>query len=219
MKTEKLFITNLQKFAYNTKKDTICALFYFLFFCFGNTSDEVTMKKYLFLLLFGIVALSLGIVFAVRENKTSTTNADFLRVHIRANSNSEEDQAVKYKVKEKVVEFLSPRLADCKNKEESIEVTSNNLNQIIDIANAVLKDNGFDYSCDALICIEKFPTRSYGDLVLDEGYYDALILKLGTGSGNNWWCVMFPPLCFVGAEGNEKIVYESKIWNIIKKYS
>ena len=177
------------------------------------------MKKYLFLLLFGIVALSLGIVFAVRENKTSTTNADFLRVHIRANSNSEEDQAVKYKVKEKVVEFLSPRLADCKNKEESIEVTSNNLNQIIDIANAVLKDNGFDYSCDALICIEKFPTRSYGDLVLDEGYYDALILKLGTGSGNNWWCVMFPPLCFVGAEGNEKIVYESKIWNIIKKYS
>ena len=177
------------------------------------------MKKYILLFLIGIVAIVAGIVFVTKSNKqANAANADFLRVHIRANSNIEEDQAVKYKVKEKVVEFMSPLLANCKNKKESIEIVKNNLNQITAIANAVLNSNGFDYTCSAFINKEHFPTRSYGKLVLDEGYYDALILNLGTGSGNNWWCVMFPPLCFVGKEGTGDVVYESKIWSIIKKY-
>ena len=179
------------------------------------------MKKYFILTILGIVLIA-AFVVATKNNKIEETraNPDFLRIHIRANSNNEEDQNVKLKVKEKVVEFLSPKLASCTTQQESKAVAIKHLNEITEIANKTLKENGFNYSCNAQIRAEEFPTRSYGNITLENGVYDALILELGSGSGNNWWCVMFPPLCFIGEENeNSNIVYKSKIWDIIKKYS
>ena len=80
--------------------------------------------------------------------------------------------------------------------------------------------NGFNYGCKAYIDAENFPTRSYDDVVLEAGVYDALILNLGSGKGDNWWCVVYPPLCFIGGNdnGQNNIVYRSKLLEIIEDF-
>ena len=143
------------------------------------------------------------------------TQEEYFRIHIRANSNSEADQNVKYIVKDAVVDFLIPLLSDVETKDEAEDVMNANLDQIEEVADEVLLENGFTYKSSAYISFEEFPTREYDDLVLEEGYYDALILALGTGSGDNWWCVVYPPFCFLETKNSENYVYISKIWEII----
>lgn len=145
---------------------------------------------------------------------------EYLRIHIRANSNSEMDQAVKYKVKDAVVEALIPLLSEIETKTEAESVMRSNFTYIESIANAVLKQEGFNYTSHARIDNELFPARTYqGEsqlLTLKEGYYDALILDLGSGDGNNWWCVVYPAFCFTKTENFDNIVYISKILEIIQ---
>ena len=143
------------------------------------------------------------------------TQEEYFRIHIRANSNSEADQNVKYIVKDAVVDFLIPLLSDVETKDEAEDVMNANLDQIEEVADEILFENGFTYKSSAYISFEEFPTREYDDLVLEEGFYDALILALGTGSGDNWWCVVYPPFCFLETKNSENYVYISKIWEII----
>ena len=174
------------------------------------------MKKIIVLTLslVFVVALS-AICFYPRERGES-----YLRIHIRANSNQEVDQAVKYKVKAAVVDYLTPKIAEGSTFSEVYKILGENLENIESVADGVLKSEGFNYSSRAALNNEFFPTRSYGDYTLSEGYYDALILNLGSGEGNNWWCVVYPPLCFIGSEGNStgNIVYKSKLVEIIEKF-
>ena len=145
----------------------------------------------------------------------SAMNAsDYLRIHIRANSNTIEDQNIKYLVKDVMVEYMTPLLSDAKSKEEAVEIIEDNFNNLTQLVNEVLAQNGFNYTCSIVINNEFFPTRSYEDLTLDSGFYDAVIVNLGEATGNNWWCVVYPNMCF-----NElnNIVYKSKIWEIINK--
>ncbi len=143
------------------------------------------------------------------------TQTEYLRIHVRANSNLEQDQAVKYKVKDAVVTFLTPIVAECNTKAKAEETLKRYLPAISRVATDVLREEGFDYSATAKLNNELFPTRVYGDITLESGYYDALILELGKGVGDNWWCVVYPPLCFVGT-GSYR--YESKIVNIINNF-
>lgn len=167
-----------------------------------------------------LLILICGVVFALKRTANTENNQAYLRVHIRANSNAESDQAVKYKVKTAVVDFLTPKIAEGTTFEKAYEILKANLKQIENVADNVLKDNGFSYKSKASLKEEYFPTRSYGDCTLENGYYDALILELGTGTGNNWWCVIYPPLCFIGAEGENynNIRYKSKLVEIIKHF-
>lgn len=142
---------------------------------------------------------------------------EYLRIHIRANSNSIEDQNVKYKVKEGVVEALIPILAEIETFEEAKEVMKDNFTLIESVANEILAQEGFTYTAKAAIDNEYFPTRSYDELTLEEGYYDALILRLGSGQGDNWWCLVYPAFCFTSTSNEKNVVYVSKIWEIIKK--
>ena len=144
------------------------------------------------------------------------TNTEVLRIHIRANSNNQQDQQVKYKVKDAVVEFLTPNLVDCTTKTKAEEKIQSLLLQIEKISDRVLADNGYDYKSKAKINVEEFPTRVYGGLTLENGFYDALIIELGSGSGDNWWCVVYPPLCFSGEGTN--YVYKSKLKQIINDF-
>ena len=144
---------------------------------------------------------------------------EYLRIHIRANSNSQEDQRVKYKVKEAVVDALIPLLADIDEFEEAKVVMSENFDLIERVANETLKEEGFYYGCRASIDNEYFPTRIYDSLTLEEGYYDALILRLGSGEGDNWWCLVYPAFCFTNSQKSDNIVYISKIWEKLKVYS
>lgn len=143
--------------------------------------------------------------------QTSTT---YLRVHIRANSNLAIDQEVKYLVKNEVVEFLTPLLAEGQTFDQAKVIVRQNLTAIEQIATKVLAENGFSYTANAHLNEEYFPTRTYSSYTLESGFYDALILNLGTGEGDNWWCVVYPPLCFTAGNGTT-VEYRSKIWEII----
>jgi len=172
--------------------------------------------KYLPFILF--VLLCCG-VFVLNNNKPKN-EYDYLRVHIRANSNSEIDQNIKYIIKDEVVEFVTPYLIDCDTKQKSINTINNLLPEIECLCDRVLIQNGFTYTSKAKIDAEKFPTRSYDNVVLDAGVYDALIIELGTGKGDNWWCIVYPPLCFVNKSdlSEQNIQYQSFLVDIIKKY-
>ena len=165
------------------------------------------MKKYI------IIALVLFAIILIPGCYSEVDNTYF-RIHIRANSNSETDQNIKYLVKDVVVEYLTPKLKSCTSKNDAISAINTNLHSTKILVDNVLKDNGFNYECNVKINNEFFPTRTYDDLTLDAGYYDALIIELGSGEGNNWWCVMYPNLCF---NEIDNVVYKSKIMEIINK--
>ena len=163
-----------------------------------------------------IVAGILGIVFAFGKVSSHGVDAEaYLRVHIRADSNEAEAQAVKYKVRDEVVAYLTPIVASCETKAEAMEKIEKSLGGIERTATGVLRKNGFSYGARASVRREEFPTRVYDGVTLDAGVYDALILELGSGKGDNWWCVVYPPLCFTGAQN---VVYKSKIAEIIKNF-
>ncbi|NPV92644.1 MAG: stage II sporulation protein R [Firmicutes bacterium] len=121
-----------------------------------------------------------------------------IRLHVLANSDSPTDQAVKYKVRDRVVETMGPILAGSGSIEESRELTRENLGLITARAQETLKNEGFDYPVRAEMGHYDFPTRFYGDLCVPAGNYEAVRVVIGSGEGANWWCVLFPPLCFVG---------------------
>lgn len=147
---------------------------------------------------------------------SSDVEVEYLRIHIRANSNLECDQNVKYKVKDAIVEALIPVLSEIETFEEAKEKVSQNFGLIENTANSVLAQNGFTYKSNAKLDNEYFPTRMYENIMLEEGYYDALILELGSGTGDNWWCIVFPAFCFTKPKKSDNVVYISRIWEIIK---
>ena len=146
----------------------------------------------------------------------TTVYAEYLRIHIRANSNSERDQTVKLYVRDKVVDYLTPVLSGCDTKEQALKTLNDELKNVEKVCNAALKEKGFNYTSSARVKNEKFPTRIYDGLTLEGGLYDALIIELGSGEGDNWWCVAYPPLCFTKA--NVPYIYKSKIYEIIKRF-
>lgn len=166
------------------------------------------------------IIIALAILLSLPQEQTSAKNNDFLRIHIRADSNSSADQSVKYKVKTAVVEYLVPFVATSKTKQEALATIGSRLREIEEVANTVLTGENFTYKCSAKLNEENFPTRTYDGLTLTSGMYDALILQLGSGKGDNWWCVVYPPLCFVGGEANgtNTITYKSKIKEIIENW-
>ncbi len=133
-----------------------------------------------------------------------------VRIHIRANSSSAEDQAVKLKVRDDITAYLQTRLENCKTKNDALNVLENEQQNLVYIANNTLYRNNFDYKASIALKREYFPDRQYEEYTFPEGYYDALIIYLGEGDGENWWCVAFPPLCFVpNSQNGEKVVYKS----------
>ena len=170
------------------------------------------MKR--FIAIFFLCA-TVVVMFIVGLTSTKTYHTEYLRIHIRANSNSDVDQAVKYEIKDEIVEFLTPIISSCKTKSEFTYAINQNLSNIESIANKILAQNNFDYKSSAKIKNEYFPVRSYDNVTLESGYYDALIVGLGEAKGDNWWCVVFPPLCFVSTDSEAE--YKSFIYEWYKK--
>ena len=126
-----------------------------------------------------------------------TPYSGILRFHVRANSDTEEDQALKMAVKEDVVTMLKPLLEDCADVSESKQVIVANLQSIYTTAVNTITEQGYDYPVKVYVTEEEFPAKTYGDLTFPAGKYQALRVDIGKAEGQNWWCVMFPPLCFV----------------------
>lgn len=171
------------------------------------------MKKFIF--IFGLILII--IIGAVCLPKKEV-DYDYLRLHIRANSNSEIDQSVKYEIKDVMVDFLTPHLCNVESKEKAIEVVNNYSSLLKSKCLNVLREKGFNYSVNIKVNNEYFPTRTYANTTLESGFYDAVIVELGDADGDNWWCVMYPPLCFVNKNENEnQIKYKSIIYEWFKK--
>ena len=133
-----------------------------------------------------------------------------VRIHIRANSNSQQDQSVKLAVRDEITAYLTQKLDDCTSKKDAVSILCNEKQNLVNIANNTLYTHGFDYKASIALKNEHFPDRKYDGYDFPEGNYDALIIYLGEGVGDNWWCVAFPPLCFLPeSTGGEKIVYKS----------
>ena len=143
-------------------------------------------------------------------------NEQYLRIHVRANSNSEYDQSIKYAVKDEVVEFITPYVAQCTDKDRAMQIIGGILGDIEDVCDDALENLGVNYRSRAEVRKEYFPTRVYDGATLEAGDYDALIIELGEGTGDNWWCVIYPPLCFTSASAD--VQYRSIIKDIIDKF-
>ncbi len=173
---------------------------------------------YSVLAVFCIILIFL-VNFTIKGSESQ--NIDYIRLHIRANSNDQNDQNVKYKVKEAVVSYLTPKLAKCNDFEDVFKTVDEAKPDLERICKGELREHGFVYGVTVSLHEEYFPARNYDGYVLDEGIYNALIISLGTGHGDNWWCVIYPPLCFIGADdkGYDSIKYKSKIYELIQQWT
>ena len=122
---------------------------------------------------------------------------EIIRFHVIANSNTDEDQALNLKVRDKAIEFVSNSLKESNSLEESRKFIIENKSNIESIAKSVIIENGYDYNVTSSLSRENFPDKIYGDVVFPQGEYEAYRILIGEAKGENWWCVMFPPLCFV----------------------
>lgn len=175
------------------------------------------MKK--IILIFIALILATLILFMLIPGGEVSAN-DYLRIHIRANSNGQNDQDIKFKVKEKVVDFLAPVLAECNTKDKALKALKGLTKEIENICNSELLKNGFECTARAFIKREEFPARTYEGLTLDAGVYDALIIEIGQAEGDNWWCVVYPPLCFINSKNNDgNLTYKSKLLEIIDNFN
>ena len=163
------------------------------------------MPKVNLMRVFGVIcAAALVLVTAVSYISWQVNDIEdsVLRLHIVANSDSDEDQALKLKVRDEVVDRCGFLFENCVSAEQSIKTAADNIGFIIYVAEQVITENGYNYDADCQVTQCSFPTKQYerpGDSVvsLPRGEYNALNIKIGAAKGKNWWCVMYPPLCFV----------------------
>lgn len=119
------------------------------------------------------------------------------RLHVVANSDKEEDQELKLDVKKTVVDYLSRRLGSGADLEETREYVLENLPEIEQAALKTIEEQGKDYPISAVVEKTYFPDKTYGDCTFPAGEYEALNIRIGKGVGKNWWCVLYPSLCFI----------------------
>lgn len=161
------------------------------------------IKKRIYILL-GILITILSVTtltISKEIDKIEACTYDYreklIRFHVIANSDTDEDQKLKLKVRDAVIEYLQPKLENSKSIEESEAIIKEEYDNLKDISEDIISDNGYDYSVDIGLQYSEFPAKQYSSVVLPAGKYKALKIVIGEGKGKNWWCVMFPPLCFV----------------------
>lgn len=197
------------------------------------------MKKYIYFILslFLIIIVLNGCQVSennFNENSLELTTLNYneikdklIRFHVIANSDTEEDQNLKLKVRDRVVEALSGKLSGVTSLEEAEIELEKNIEYVNKIAKEVIEENNYTYEVNTMLSYENFPDKVYGDCVFPQGNYEAFRVIIGEGKGQNWWCVMFPSLCFVDESKNsvdstnlkdEIANIESKNYNITNEY-
>ena len=128
-----------------------------------------------------------------------------LRLHIMANSNSCKDQDLKLKVRDRILKDFGEEFSETEDLVSAEKITKENLDLVKNLAQDEIFKNGYNYPVEAHLVRMKFDTRSYENITLPAGYYDALRITIGEGKGKNWWCVMFPPMCLPAAEEAQEL--------------
>lgn len=141
-----------------------------------------------------------------------------LRIRVIANSNSEYDQEIKNTVKENIQFKLYDLLKDTKGIEEARKVINTNLPNIDSEVNKTLQTLNYELGYEINFGLNYFPSKEYKGTTYEEGYYESLVITLGEGQGDNWWCVLFPPLCLLEAEEDTDVEYTSFVKELLDKY-
>lgn len=181
------------------------------------------MKKVIFGIMFGVIfVLNFSTIYfessaKVKDNLNNEVIYDYdkikdeiIRFHVIANSDSEKDQKLKLEIRDEVIKYLEPKLSQSKSINESRKIIKENDKKIKEIAKNVVKDKGYNYKIDSQLSKENFPEKVYGNITLPQGEYEAYRILIGDSVGQNWWCVMFPPLCFVDVTKGEVAYNETE---------
>lgn len=153
-------------------------------------------KEQVILLVLGFLLLGLG-MFSAEQEPEELTKEDFIRFHVIANSNDEEDQALKLQVRDEILERITPDLNQMDSVAHTRDYIMDHMDEIVSLAEDVISEQGFSYSAEAALGDRWIPEKTYGQVTFPAGTYEAFTVTLGEGAGENWWCVMFPPLCLI----------------------
>lgn len=170
--------------------------------------------KLLFIFLLIIIFIFIS-AKSYSQNMFKNISNNFLRLHVVANSDSTEDQILKYKIRDAVIDYMKPYFSNINTKNDALNVLNSQKNNINNLAIKIATENGYNYPVNVSIGNFYFPTKEYSEIILPEGYYDALKIELGDAKGQNWWCVMFPSLCIIDSnnlsfsEGSEQLLQEN----------
>lgn len=160
------------------------------------------MKKLILLICVAVLCVAVSGVLPIHGEEKIYESV--VRLHVIANSDSEEDQALKLKVRDAVLSYTSPLVIDCESREEAESILLSNLDGIKETAKKVIRENGYSYSVDVTLDVEEYPTRNYESMSFPSGKYVSLRVLIGESEGKNWWCVLFPPLCLSAATEKDK---------------
>lgn len=155
------------------------------------------MKKFMPFIVVGIIAIFL--VSTYFDNVESALSDNVLRLHVIANSDTDFDQKLKLKVRDEILKSADEIFIDNTDITNAKESIKKNIGKIEKIAHKTIEENGYNYDVKVTFGKSDFPTKAYGNVTLPAGSYEALKIEIGEAKGKNWWCVMFPPLCFVDA--------------------
>ena len=164
------------------------------------------IKKRIYILVSILISILIiaTLIIGKEINKIEACTYDYkdklIRFHVIANSDTDEDQKLKLKVRDAVISYLQPKLENSKSIDESEAIIKNEYKQLETISRNIILKNGYDYNVNLGLQYSNFPAKQYSSVVLPAGKYKALKIIIGEGKGKNWWCVMFPPLCFVDDE-------------------
>lgn len=160
--------------------------------------DGVFMRKLLKLATFALVVYLLFWCGSLLKDR-KTLNENLIRLHVVANSNSDEDQALKLKVRDAVTEKLRTTMQSFPTMEEAKVYLQEHLPELEAFVNQVILELGYTDQATVSLAQESFDTREYDTFTLPAGVYEALRITIGDGQGRNWWCVVFPSLCVSSA--------------------
>ena len=153
-------------------------------------------KKIFISVIFVITAIAVAYIVEAYTGMAKI-NDKVIRFHVLANSDNVFDQQLKYKVRNNVINKFNSEFESISSKSDSEKLIIEKISEIREEAEAIIQQEGYDYDVNVYYGNFKFPRKMYEDIVLPEGYYDAVRIEIGKAEGQNWWCVMFPPLCFV----------------------
>ncbi len=177
-----------------------------------NIINEVTdkVRAYDKRIISIVVAIIMGILLSVlvvqgleqrqRNYLLETQESlaqEVLRFHVLANSNSTEDQALKLHVRDQVIAYMEEELEEHSDLQQTKVWAENHQIQIRDICKKTMEESGYDYDVNVKLVDSYFPVKTYGDLTFPEGEYEALKIEIGEAAGENWWCCLYPSLCFI----------------------
>ena len=156
-------------------------------------------KRMVIILVVCFIAGGWSVLLYQQEHGVPVTpnSSNYVRLHILANSDSIQDQQLKLKVRDAIIAYLTPYVKDVIDAQAAKDIITNRQEELVLVAQNTLAENGVDYPVAIQIGSFEFPVRSYGSLVLPAGEYQAVRILLGEAAGQNWWCVLFPPLCFI----------------------